>query len=199
MSLREKYKFLVQHVPSSTASLFSQCTTKLDNDRKEDFGMIKTKKVYLPEGTDWIDFWKGNKISGGQTVHREVPIDIIPIYVKAGSILPIGPDVQYAEEKKWDNLEIRVYPGADGEFLLYEDENDNYNYEQGMYSTILFEWDDTQKTLIIGKRNGEFPGMLKNRKFKIVVVNEEQGIGDMPASKVNKTVHYRGKQICVKF
>lgn len=171
----------------------------VDNDRKEDFGMIKTKKVYLPEGTDWIDFWKGNKISGGQTVHREVPIDIIPIYVKAGSILPIGPDVQYAEEKKWDNLEIRVYPGADGEFLLYEDENDNYNYEQGMYSTILFEWDDTQKTLIIGKRNGEFPGMLKNRKFKIVVVNEEQGIGDMPASKVNKTVHYRGKQICVKF
>ena len=97
----------------------------VDNDRKEDFGMIKTKKVYLPEGTDWIDFWKGNKISGGQTVHREVPIDIIPIYVKAGSILPIGPDVQYAEEKKWDNLEIRVYPGADGEFLLYEDENDN--------------------------------------------------------------------------
>ena len=156
-------------------------------------------KVYLPKGTKWIDFWTNETVEGGQEINRECPIDILPLYIKAGSILPLGPKVQYSDEKKWDNLEIRVYPGADGEFLLYEDENDNYNYEQGMYSTILFEWDDTQKTLIIGKRNGEFPGMLKNRKFKIVVVNEEQGIGDMPASKVNKTVHYRGKQICVKF
>ena len=86
--------------------------------RVEDFSEIKNEEIYLPKGTDWYDFWTGEKYSGGQTLNKETPIDIMPLYVKAGSILPVGPKVQYATEKKWDNLEIRVYPGADGEFTL---------------------------------------------------------------------------------
>jgi alpha-D-xyloside xylohydrolase len=105
-------------------------------DTKEDFSSVKTRELYLPKGTTWIDFWTGQKFNGGQKVNKEAPLDIIPLFVRAGSIIPFGPKVQYATEKKWDNLEIRVYEGADGEFVLYEDENDNYNYEKGAYSTI---------------------------------------------------------------
>ena len=100
-----------------------------------------------------------------------VTLKSVPIYVKAGSILPIGPDVQYATEKPWDNLEIRVYPGADGEFTLYEDEFDNYNYEKGAYSTITFKWDDSSRTLSVGDRKGTFPGMLDGRKFRVRIMD----------------------------
>ncbi len=111
--------------------------------------------------------------------------------------MPWGPDVQYATEKPWTDLEIRVYPGADGSFTLYEDENDNYNYEKGMYSTIGFDWDNKSKTLTIGKRNGEFPGMNKERRFNIVLVSEMSGSGDKPM-KVTKTVAYSGNELKVK-
>ena len=121
---------------------------------KEDFSIIKSRKLYLPAGTLWYDFWTGEKYNGGQYIEKEAPIDIIPLYVKAGSIVPFGPKVQYAAEKKWDNLEIRIYEGADGEFTLYEDENDNYNNEKGMYSTIEFKWIDAKRTLKIGERKG---------------------------------------------
>lgn len=87
-------------------------------------------KVYLPKGSQWIDFWTNETVAGGQEIQRECPVDILPLYIKAGSILPLGPKVQYATEKKWDNLDICVYPGANGEFVLYEDEFDNYNYER---------------------------------------------------------------------
>ena len=127
---------------------------------------------------------------------KETPIDIIPLYVKAGSILPIGPKVQYATEKKWDNLEIRVYPGADGEFTLYEDENDNYNYEKGMYSTITFTWDDAKKVLTINDRKGSFPGMLGERKFNIVMVSTNNGAGMDTVKKYDKVVTYNGKKDC---
>ena len=138
---------------------------------EEDFGEIKSKELYLPEGTNWIDFWTGEKFAGGQTISKETPLDIMPLYVKAGSIIPIGPKVQYALEKKWDNLVIRVYEGANGEFTLYEDENDNYNYEKGVYSTITFSWNNSKKELTINDRKGEFPGMLADRKFNIVLVS----------------------------
>ena len=98
--------------------------------------------MYLPAGTNWIDFWTGTQHTGGQTISKETPLNIVPLYVKAGSILPMGPEVQYATEKKWDDLELRIYPGADGEFVLYEDENDNYNYERGQYSEIRFNWNE---------------------------------------------------------
>lgn len=157
-------------------------------DPYEDFSKTGTQDVYLPKGTKWFDFWTGEVLNGGQMVTKEVPIDIIPLYVRAGSIVPFGPKVQYSTEKKWNNLEIRIYPGADGEFVLYEDENDNYNYEKGVYSTIKFTWDDANRTLNIADREGTFPGMLKSRKFNIVVVDKENGTGSAQSTKFTKSV-----------
>jgi alpha-D-xyloside xylohydrolase len=168
-------------------------TTKVGN-----FSKIKSEEVYLPKGTDWIDFWTGEKFEGGQTITKETPIDIIPLFVKTGSILPIGPKVQYATEKKWDILEIRIYPGADGEFTLYEDENDNYNYEKGAYSTITFTWDNAKKKLTIGDRKGSFTGVLTERKLNIVIVSPEKGIGMDAVKYFDKVVDYKGKKVVVR-
>ena len=168
-----------------------------DTTKVGDFSKLKSEEVYLPKETDWIDFWTGEKLNGGQTINKETPIDIIPIYVKAGSIIPMGPKVQYATEKKWDDLEIRIYPGADGEFTLYEDENDNYNYEKGSYSTIIFKWDEKSNTLTISDRNGSFPGMMKERKFNIVKVSGNIGHGMDAIMKFDKVVNYDGKKIVV--
>lgn len=167
-------------------------------DPYEDFSKTGTQDVYLPKGTKWFDFWTGEVLNGGQMVTKEVPIDIIPLYVRAGSIVPFGPKVQYSTEKKWNNLEIRIYPGADGEFVLYEDENDNYNYEKGVYSTIKFTWDDANRTLNIADREGTFPGMLKSRKFNIVLVDKENGTGSAQSTKFTKSVSYGGKKKSVK-
>ena len=163
--------------------------TKMISDtiRVEDFSTVKSTKVYLPDGTDWYDFWTNKKQTGGQYIQKDVPIDIIPLYVKAGSILPIGPRVQYATEKPWDNLEIKIYPGSNGDFTLYEDENDNYNYENRMYSTIVLKWNDRERRLTSENREGAFTGMLKERKFNIVTVDG-----------IKKTVSYNGKKVVVK-
>jgi alpha-D-xyloside xylohydrolase len=168
-----------------------------DTIHVEDFRTIKTKKVYLPNGSDWYDFWTGEKLKGGQTITKETPIDIILLYVRAGSIIPFGPEVQYATEKNWNNLEIRVYPGDNGEFTLYEDENDNYNYEKGMYSTITFTWNDARKTLTISNRKGSFPGMLAKRKFNIVKASKNNGFGDGSVTNFDKTVNYTGNKTLV--
>ena len=162
-------------------------------DEKEmavDFTQQKSSKAYLPVGTSWFDFWSNQKYDGGQEVTLTTTIDKIPLFIKAGSIVPFGPNVQFATEKKWDNLEIRVYPGANAEFTLYEDENDNYNYEKGIYSTISFTWNDAKKSLTINDRKGTFPGMLGTRKFNIVVIST--------GKKVEKTVTYSGKKVSVK-
>ena len=164
-----------------------------NNDTKSQpvtFTQAKSSKVYLPEGTVWYDFWTNGKINGGQEIVKATTIDEIPLYIKSGSIIPFGPQVQYATEKKWDNLEIRVYPGANGEFSLYEDENDNYNYEKGVYSTITFTWDDAKKSLTINDRKGSFPGMLSIRKFNIEVVATDK--------KNEKVITYSGKKVVVK-
>jgi alpha-D-xyloside xylohydrolase len=167
-------------------------------DTEEDFSTIKTRELYLPNGATWYDFWTGEKLTGGQTVKRETPIDIIPLYVKAGSILPFGPKVQYATEKKWDNLEIRVYEGANGVFTLYEDEGDNYNYEKGAFSTITFSWNDAKKVLTIGDRKGIFPGMIENRTFNIIFTAKGKGAGMEAAGKYDKVITYSGKKVSVK-
>ena len=133
-----------------------------------DFTASKTATKYLPKGTAWYDFWTGKQYKGGQSVTLETTFDRVPMFVRAGSILPLGPEMQYVGEKAWDNLELRVYPGADATFTLYEDEGDNYNYEQGVYATITFQWDDKTRTLTIGQRQGEYPGMLQQRRFTIV-------------------------------
>lgn len=157
----------------------------------------KTRKVYLPKSADWYDFWSGRFIKGGQTIDAEAPIETIPIYVKAGSIVPMGPYLQYATEKPADPLEIRIYKGADAEFVLYEDENDNYNYENGKYSSISMKWNEKEKTLIIGARKGDFSGMPESRTFSIVLVNEKNGKGIGMSGEV-KNVKYTGKEISIK-
>jgi len=169
-----------------------------DTTYVEDFSVVKTKDIYFPSGTAWYDFWTGEKLAGGKKVTREVPLDIIPLFVKAGAIIPFGPKVQYAEEKKWDNLDIRVYPGANGKFVLYEDEHDNYNYEKGVYSTITFNWDDARKTLTINDRAGSFPGMLESRTFNVTVVNDAKGGQGRGASSPDQIIKYNGKKISVK-
>ncbi|MGE5860325.1 MAG: TIM-barrel domain-containing protein, partial [Ignavibacteria bacterium] len=170
----------------------------MDTSRVGDFNTIKNEEVYLPRGTDWIDFWTGEKYPGGQTVNKQTPIDIIPLYVRAGSIFPVGPKVQYATERNWDNIEIRVYEGADGKFVLYEDENDNYNYEKGVYSAITFNWNDSEKVLTINDRKGSFPGMLNERKFNIVKVVPGKGIGMDAVKKFDEVIDYKGKKVEVK-
>jgi alpha-D-xyloside xylohydrolase len=152
-----------------------------------------TRSVYLPKGTQWFDFWTGKSYSGGITVKADASFETMPLYVKAGSIIPMGPFIQYSSEKT-DPLEIRIYPGASGEFVLYEDENDNYNYEKGVYSLIEFHWNNALKTLTISERKGEFPGMLNKRKFEIVLVNENSGIG-IETQAISKAIDYSGKKI----
>lgn len=159
---------------------------------------VKSQSVYLPAGIKWFDFWTGEVIDGGQTIERATPIDILPLYIQAGSIIPWGPKVQYATEKKWDNLTIRVYPGADGKFTLYEDENDNYNYEKGLYSLIDLMWNDATRILTIDARKGAFKGMLTKRTFNIVLVNDKTGAGDALTAKPTKTVQYHGERLSVK-
>jgi alpha-D-xyloside xylohydrolase len=182
-----------------TKPMYSKISVQgTDTNRVGDFSTIKSEEVYLPKGTDWIDFWTGEKSSGGQTINKETPIDVMPLYVRAGSIIPFGPKVEYATQKKWDDLEIRVYPGADGKFTLYEDENDNYDYKKGIYSTITFTWDDAKKVLTISNRHGSFPGMLKERKFSIVVVSKNNGDG-MTVEKYDKVVTYDGKKVEADF
>jgi alpha-D-xyloside xylohydrolase len=157
----------------------------------------KTRKVYLPKSAGWYDFWTGKLIPGGQTIEAAAPIEIIPLYVKAGSIVPMGPYLQYATEKVADQIEIRVYTGANAGFVLYEDENDTYNYEQGKYSTISMNWNEKDKTFTINDRKGEFPGMLKERTFKIVWVTAKNGIGIEPAKQA-VIVNYAGKELTIK-
>ena len=185
--------------PVTNAMYIKPVANGRDTTYAEDFTAAKTKETYLPAGTDWYDFWTGEKLTGGKKVNRETPFDIIPLYVRAGAIIPVGPAVQYAEEKKWDNLEIRIYAGANGKFVLYEDENDNYNYEKGIHSTIGFNWDDKKKVLSVDDRMGSFPGILNERKFNLVLVGINKGTGENEVNQPDKVVTYTGKRLVVKF
>jgi alpha-D-xyloside xylohydrolase len=122
----------------------------------------------------------------------------MPLFVRAGSIVPVGPVLQYATEKPEDPIELRVYRGEDGQFTLYEDEGDNYNYENGKYATIPFEWNEAKQTLTIGKRAGNFPGMLKERHFNVVFVSSGHGAGAAAEEKADSIVNYTGKTVVVK-
>jgi alpha-D-xyloside xylohydrolase len=150
--------------------------------------------VYLPVCAGWYDFWTGKRFDGGQTTDVAAPLDRIPLMVKAGSIIPMGPFIQYSTEKS-DPIEVRIYLGANAEFTLYEDENDGYEYEKGLYSTIEFRWNDSTHTLTIGKRRGDFPGMAKTRTFRIVVVAPDHGTGVASTTNVDKVVKYDGTEI----
>ena len=157
-----------------------------------------TRKVYLPKSSDWFDFWTGNVLAGGETIDSPAPLETIPLYVKAGSIVPMGPFLQYATEKAADPLELRIYPGSDGRFVLYEDANDGYNYEKGEYTTIEFEWNNASKTLTISDQKGSFPGMLHSRTINIVIVSTAHGNGVGISMQPDKPVNYEGKRLEVK-
>ena len=154
---------------------------------KEKVNKSKTRDVYLPEGCNWIDFWTYKEYKGGKTYTFEAPIEKIPLLIKQGSILPFGKDIQYADENPNDELEIRVYQGADGEFLLYEDEGDNLNYQNGKYSLIRFKYNESEKTLKISKREGNFEGMKQERVFNITSMG-----------KSVKSVKYLGEEMDIK-
>ncbi|HKM83780.1 MAG TPA: TIM-barrel domain-containing protein [Candidatus Acidoferrum sp.] len=154
------------------------------------------RTLYLPAGTDWVDFWTGKRQSGGQVITAEAPLDKLPIYAKAGSIVAFGPRAESASVKP-DPIEIRVYAGADGDFALYEDEGDNYDYEHGTYSVIPIHWDDKAETLMIGDRRGSFPGMLEHRTFRVLRVTEGHGVGITSAPKFDATVEFAGKAVSV--
>ena len=149
-----------------------------------DWTAPKTIQKYLPKGANWYDFWTGKRHAGGQTVTLETTLNRVPMFVRAGSIVPMGPVVQYVGEKPWENLELRVFPGADAFFTLYEDEGDSYNYERGIYSTIPIRWLERSQTLTIGERKGSFPGMLEKRQFTVVTPDGRQQTIDYNGQKV---------------
>ena len=157
-----------------------------------------SRNVYLPASTKWFDFYTGKQYDGGQSIESAAPIDIIPLYIKAGSIVPMGPVMQYATEKPASNIELRIYPGASGQFTYYEDENDSYNYEKGASATFKFIWNDKTRQLTISDTKGSFNGMIKKHTFNVVLVNEDHGSGTDAIAKADKVVSYTGKTIIVK-
>lgn len=152
------------------------------------------RHLYLPNAK-WYDFWAGTSLQGGRTIDAPAPMERLPLYVRAGSILPLGLDVEYAAEKPSDPLELRIYPGANGSFTLYEDENDSYNYEKGIFATIPIQWEEKSKTLTIGDRSGKFPGMLEMRTFRIVYVRDGHGLGGELTPTADRVVTYSGKRL----
>lgn len=156
-----------------------------------------TRHVYLPKAK-WYDFWTGAVLEGPIDVDAPAPLSRIPLYVRGGSIVPMGPDLQYAEEKPADPVELRVYPGADADFSLYEDDNNTYAYEKGAYATIPIHWDDAARTLTIGQRKGQFPEMLASRSFQIVFVGDGHGSGIDPTAQPDRVVQYTGQSLTVR-
>jgi alpha-D-xyloside xylohydrolase len=156
-----------------------------------------SRKMYLPKAT-WYDFWTGAKTEGGQYIEADAPLAKLPLYVKAGSIVPMGPKMEWSTEKPADPIEVRVYPGADGDFTFYEDENDNYDYAKGQHATIQLHWDDAAKTLTFAAREGSFPGMLETHTFNVVVVGERRGVGVEDGSAQGRGVLYKGDRVVLK-
>jgi alpha-D-xyloside xylohydrolase len=158
----------------------------------------RTRTVYLPQGARWTDFWTGKNYAGGTTVTADAPIERIPLFVRQGSIIPMGPVVQYSSEQPDAAWEVRIYPGRDTSFTVYEDEGDNYNYEQGASSTYTMKWNDRTRTLTLSAREGNFPGMTAARKLRLVVVGERSGLGVDEATTGGTVITYSGKEMAVK-
>ncbi|MCQ2203255.1 MAG: DUF5110 domain-containing protein [Bacteroidales bacterium] len=158
----------------------------------------RSRNVYLPATTGWYDFYTGARYDGGQSITAAAPYERIPLFVREGAIIPVGPDIQYATEVQPKEVTLFVYAGQDGKFTLYEDEGTNYNYEKGKYSMIEFTYNDAAKTLVIAKRNGEFNGMAADRTFNVVLVSKESPVG-FSKSPDGKKVAYNGEQVEVKF
>lgn len=179
------------------AFLVSPVTQALYTGKNED--QPKTRKVYLPKGSKWFNFWSGETLAGGQTIDADAPIETIPLYVKAGSIVPMGPNVEYATQKTAEAVELRIYPGDHAEFTIYEDENNNYNYEKGKFSTYSFKWNDKLRQLTITDRKGSFPGMKTRSPYRIVLVKTGHGVGVERSGNADKDITYSGKKMVINF
>jgi alpha-D-xyloside xylohydrolase len=156
------------------------------------------RTVYLPDAPMWYDFWSGTTVKGGQEIEAEAPLDRIPLFIRGGSIVPFGPEIEYADQKPAGPIELRIFRGADAKFDLYEDEGDTYNYEQGAHALIPFRWSEASKTLTIGDREGQYPGMPKAFTVNLVWVSPGHGVGEGVEERPDKVVHYEGKAISVQ-
>ncbi|MGA3129413.1 MAG: TIM-barrel domain-containing protein [Terracidiphilus sp.] len=157
-----------------------------------------SRSLYLPTGANWYDFWTGERTAGGVSVTVPAPLDRIPLSVPAGSILPLGPAIEYAGQAT-DPIELRVYPGADGDFTLYEDAGDSYAYERGAHATIDLHWNDATHTLKLGARQGSYPGMAQGHTFNVVIVAAGHGVGGDATALPDKTVPYSGASVEMRF
>lgn len=158
----------------------------------------RNREVYFPKQCGWYDLYSGRYISGGQRIIVDAPYERIPVFVREGSIIPFGPDMEWSDQKKPELINLYVYEGADAEFLLYEDEGVNYNYEKGKFSTIDIKYLDSSKTLTIGKRDGSFNGMLNKRRFNVVVVSKAKNKSLNLVNPKGKMIEYTGKKITIK-
>ncbi len=170
--------------PVTTPMYYGKNSVKL-------YSIEKVKSVYLPSGCTWYDFWTNKKYDSGVTVTANAEIDIMPIFVKGGSILPTGPDIQYTSQKNDNPITLNIYSGANAEFTLYDDEGDNYNYEKGAFSTINLTWNNKESYLTIGNCNGKFSGMATNREFEINLISN--------LSSKTKSVKYCGESVKIFF
>jgi alpha-D-xyloside xylohydrolase len=158
----------------------------------------RSRAVYLPSASSWYDFWTGINVAGGQTIEAPAPYDSMPIHVKAGSIIPTGPEIMYTDEKPADPIVLWIYAGADGQFTLYEDDGVTYAYEKGAFARIPIRWNDAARTLTIAKREGSYTGMQKERTFEVVLVSKAKPVGFSFAPKVDKTIRYDGAPVQLK-
>jgi alpha-D-xyloside xylohydrolase len=153
------------------------------------------RSVYLPAAAAWYDFWTGKSLTGGQEIEADAPLDRMPLFVRAGSIVPMGPQIEYATQDPAGPIELRIYRGADGKFDIYEDTGDGYEYEKGQHSVIPIRWDDRSSVLTIGSRQGSFSGMIEHREFRVVLVSSGHGIGSDVTSSVNADISYKGEAV----
>ena len=158
----------------------------------------RNRRVYFPKQTGWYNLYSGEYVEGGQSLIVDAPYERIPVFVREGSIIPFGPEIQYSDEKPAELINLYVYAGKDGQFMLYEDEGVNYNYEKGKYATIDITYDDSSKTITFGKRNGQFNGMLKQRRFNVVLITREQPKALNMENPEGKLVQYNGKAVSIQ-
>jgi alpha-D-xyloside xylohydrolase len=158
----------------------------------------RTRELYLPKGQGWYDLYSGKYFTGGQKINADAPYERLPVFVKEGSILPFGPELQYTNEKPADPITLYVYTGKNASFNLYEDENTNYNYEKGLFSNIPITYNETLKTLTIGNRKGKFPGMLEERTFRIIWITPAKPLSLDLERKANQDIRYNGKATTIK-
>jgi alpha-D-xyloside xylohydrolase len=154
-----------------------------------------SRRVYLPSAATWYDFWTGNSVPGTQDIQAAAPLDRLPLYIRAGSILPLGPEIEYATEDSGGPIELRIYRGANGSFDLYEDSGDSYDYEKGMHAIIPLRWNDHAGVLMIGNREGSFPQMVTTRQFRIVLVAKGHGVGEAVTAAPDRLITYDGKEV----